>query len=583
MTTAKHLGPMKRYSSANGTKSEGATYTPRRLAQFVAEKMVGAWHGKRSGPVVRILDPAAGDGELLLALTERLRTDYPDLPLKICGFEPNPTALSIAIERLSKEFPDIPISIKQGDFLEHVIEYPDLDNQKSCLLLDVPDTYDLVIANPPYVRTQVMGAHQAQSLGRKFGLSGRVDLYHAFMLAIARIIEPETVSGLIVSNRFMTTRSGANVRSTILEKLDILSVWDFGDTKLFEAAVLPAVILANGTQKKELSSPINFTSIYETTLPHESWAIDPIDAISHRGIVEVGDGRRFMTSHGRLDTDGQKDGIWRIANETTEEWLGTVAQHTWRTFRDIGKVRVGVKTCADKIFIRSDWNQWPLEAQPELLRPIMTHHAARRFKAHALKEPKSILYPHETQQGCRRAVDLSKYPKSATYLESHRETLESRTYVTESGRNWFEIWVPQDPAAWSQEKLVFRDIAQDPTFWIDLDGSLVNGDCYWLTTEDPTESNLLWLAAAIGNSSFIERFYDYRFQNKLYAGRRRFMTQYVEQFPLPNPSHEVSNTIISKAKKVYASVGTKEGNRLEEELDQLVWEAFGLSVEEITR
>ena len=130
---------------------------------------------------------------------------------------------------------------------------------------------------------------------------------------------------------------------------------------------------------------------------------------------------------------------------------------------------------------------------------------------------------------------------------------------------------------------MFRDIAQDPTFWIDLDGSLVNGDCYWLTTEDPTESNLLWLAAAIGNSSFIQRFYDYRFQNKLYAGRRRFMTQYVEQFPLPNPSHEVSNTIISKAKKVYASVGTEEGNRLEEELDQLVWEAFGLSVEEITR
>ena len=75
------------------------------------------------------------------------------------------------------------------------------------------------------------------------------------------------------------------------------------------------------------------------------------------------------------------------------------------------------------------------------------------------------------------AVDLSLYPRSAAYLESHRGTLEGRTYVTESGRKWFEIWVPQDPSAWDRPKLVFRDITHSPTFWVDLAGSVVNGDC----------------------------------------------------------------------------------------------------------
>ena len=347
--------------------------------------------------------------------------------------------------------------------------------------------------------------------------------------------------------------------------------------------MLPAVVLAHGSQGRQSNSSIKFTSIYETTLPRDGLSIDPIDAVSKSGVVEVSDGRRFIVSHGELGTSGKKDGVWRMANETTEAWLRTVEHHTWGTFRDIGKVRVGTKTCADKVFIRSDWSQWPLKTRPELLRPIVTHHAARRFKAHILTEPQLILYPHEVRHGTREAVALSAYPKSAEYLESHRETLESRSYVLKSGRQWFEIWVPQDPALWNRAKLVFRDIAAAPTFWIDLDGNVINGDCYWLIAENTVSLDLLWLALAVGNSSFIQQFYDYRFQNKLYSGRRRFMTQYVEQFPLPNPSEELSCTIVSKAKEVYTSVGTKEGDLLEEELNELVWEAFGLPVKEIPR
>ncbi len=582
MRTTESRGPTGRYAGVNGAKSEGATYTPRRLAQFVAERMVAAWSGKWSDSVVRVLDPATGDGQLLLALVRALRTRYPELPLEIYGFEPNSAALSVAHERLSREFPGISVSLASRDFLEHVVEHFGTNNQMPLLPAD-PVTYDLVIANPPYVRTQVMGAYQARSLGKRFGLSGRVDLYHAFMLAITRVVKSEGVSGLIVSNRFMTTRSGANVRRAVLENTGVLAVWDFGDTKLFDAAVLPAVVLSNGKQNGKTGNQVVFTSIYETGQVPDSWANDPIDALSNTGVVEVSDGRRFVVNHGKLETDGRQDGVWRIANETTESWLSTVERYTWGTFWDIGKIRVGVKSCADKVFIRSDWAQWPVEARPELLRPVMTHHSARKFKALAKVNPRLILYPHETVQGRRSAVKLHEYPRSAAYLESRRDILEGRSYLKASGRQWFEIWVPQDPAAWARPKLVFRDITHDPMFWIDLDGRVVNGDCYWLTPEDTTESDLLWLAVAVGNSGFIQRFYDYRFQNKLYAGRRRFMTQYVEQFPLPNPYCDPGRDIIAKAKKVYEYVGTEEGHALERELDGLVWEAFGLPVEKIAR
>lgn len=184
-------------------------------------------------------------------------------------------------------------------------------------------------------------------------------------------------------------------------------------------------------------------------------------------------------------------------------------------------------------------------------------------------------------QGKRRAIDLTKYPRTRAYLEKHRPQLASRTYVVESGRGWFEIWVPQDPASWALPKLVFRDIAEKPAFWIDLGGSIVNGDCYWIAAATPSSEALLWLACAVANSTFIERFYDHRFNNKLYAGRRRFMTQYVEEFPLPDPTTELAHEIVEKAKSIFRCAPTHDVAADRQQTDALVWNSFGLDREEI--
>ena len=92
---------------------------------------------------------------------------------------------------------------------------------------------------------------------------------------------------------------------------------------------------------------------------------------------------------------------------------------------------------------------------------------------------------------------------------------------------------------------------------------------------------MLWLAAAVGNSTFIERFYDYRFHNKLYAGRRRFITQYVEKFPIPDPETSLGREIIAQAKRIYECISSPDVVHLQKELDGMVWESFGLVVKEI--
>jgi len=574
-TIGVDAGP--RYSNVDAQKSSGATYTPFGFATFVAKKILQVAELPKHG-AIRVLDPAVGDGALLDALIKCLPTADRER-VEVWGYDTDPAAIRMAKARLSEDFPDLPVHIEQKDFLGHVLA---LQNVDDLFADEQQEPFHLVIANPPYVRTQILGAEQAQELAQSFGLTGRVDLYYPFLLGISRILAEGGVTGVITSNRFMTTKSGQAVRRALLSQFQIVHAWDLGDTKLFDAAVLPSVLLAKGSRcPQHPNTPgIAFSTIYETKDPAQAQAPDALAALGSADdtVVEIADGRRFRVRHGTLDNGGNLEGIWRVATNATDTWLATVEANTWETFRRIGKIRVGVKSTADKVFVRHDWADLP-DGKPELLRPLVTRHCARRFRAAVpakAKHIKEILYPHEVVNGRRAAVDLSLYPKAQHYLEQHREALEARTYLIEAGRNWFELWVPQDPSAWPAPKLVFPDISDKPIFWIDTDGGVVNGECYWVCCENEGEEDLLWLALAIANSTFIEAFYDHKFNNKLYAGRRRFITQYVEQFPLPNPERTESQTIVAMAKRIHATTPSSEADTLASQLDELIWNVFGL-------
>jgi len=559
-----------RYRDVKVEKSDGATFTPRRLASFVACQ-IAATLRVAERRTIRVLDPAVGEGALLISLLEELQA-LGIHDVEVYGFETNPGSLRIARQAIQEKFPRGSLIFSQSSFLEYAER---LTGNLSLFSSEAPNAkFDAIIANPPYVRTQIMGAVNAQGLAATFGLSGRVDLYHAFILGIVNVLDDEGVAGIIVSNRFMSTKSGASVRRVLREATNLRQVWDLGDTKLFDAAVLPAVILLTKNSSRPNANP-GFTSIYEIDGVASTRAHDVIDALGESGTVSLADGRRFQVTHGELDLDSAADSVWRVSTQKADTWLKTVASRTWRTFGEIGSIRVGIKTCADKVFIRSDWGSLGKEGRPELLRPLTTHHMGRRFKAENAKVGYEVLYPHWVNEGKREAVDLARYPNSLAYLEKHRSTLENRTYVLDAGRKWYEIWVPQDPDLWALPKLVFRDICEAPTFWVDLDGSIVNGDCYWLSPKHCTDAGLLWLALAVANSSFIEAFYDHRFHNKLYSGRRRFITQYVECFPLPDPSSREGQALSGLAREIFDKMPATPTKELESRLDDLVWQAFG--------
>ena len=209
----------------------GQHYTPPKLAEFLANHVVAAADLDRSE--LTIIDPACGDGELLVTVVHSLKNAGYLGILKLIGYDIDAAAVEQARARLHNITRNA--QVIQGDFLLHQRELP-------------THSVDIIITNPPYVRTQNLGHETAQLLAEEFHLTGRVDLTHPFVTASSRLLTAHGTLGLLCSNRFLTTLAGENIRRTFMAgDLHIAELYDLGDTKLFQAAVLPAIVIATRT------------------------------------------------------------------------------------------------------------------------------------------------------------------------------------------------------------------------------------------------------------------------------------------------------------------------------------------------
>lgn len=534
-------------------KENGVVFTPSDLAAFMAKRAVKLCKKKKDEQVV-VLEPSSGDGNLAIEMI-RCLFDHGYNRIKLVAFDINEAYLTKLRNKVTSLYPLVEVETRCEDFVSF---------SWSC---STPFA-DLIISNPPYVRTQHLSDEYVTFATNQIGLNGRVDLYHIFLCLLPKVLNPDGAISIVVSNKFLSNKTGLRLRNFLFENYDIQSIIDFGDTKLFDAAVLPVVLILNLGKTENLSP--QYISIYSDSASSPSSEMNGLfEAIESSAKIALHNGVCYSISSGHLNCSS---GNWSIASDENDSFLSEVERETFCILRDIAKIKVGVKTTADNVFISDAWNTMGSN-KPELLRPLITHKLAGHFFSSGASTFE-ILYPYYSVSKKRIVVELDDYPLTKAYLEKHRAQLERRKYVVDSNKQWFEIWVPHSPYQWDKPKIIFRDICEHPTFWLDAGGSVVNGDCYWMDFNNETNEEMIWLTLAVCNSSFIEKYYDLRFNNKIYAGRRRFMSQYVEQFPLPDPRKEASQKVIELCRKIYTSKEyTKE---IKERLDALVFDCFNL-------
>lgn len=553
-------------------KHTGATFTPAGLADFLAEKLV-----KYSTPnKVRILDPACGEGELLFSIGNQLKKNGREFTLT--GYDSNLQYLETAKKRLGK-VANFDTELIQANFLNEIrltdnYATPDLfaETEKP-----VNPEFDIVIANPPYVRTQILGSDHAQHLARRFNLKGRVDLYYPFLIAMTESLNDGGILGVITSNRYLFTKSGVSVRKYLSENYEVLELIDLGDTKLFNAAVLPAIFIGRKC-KPQKPADSRFIKLYEDLngykgIYKKKGDIYSVLACEDSGYFEV-DQKKFKKTQGHLRYKISSIEPWEMLTDAEDEWIKNIDRNAKCRIADFFKVRVGIKSNSDKIFIRDRWDSLgDHKPEDEILKDLISQENIKKWGLSDHLKLK-VLYPHYSDNGAKKTIDLDKFPRAKAYLQSWEEHLKSRKYLMESGRKWYELWVSQNPRYWNFPKLVFPDISPGPRFCFDKDGKIVNGNCYWIAALNEQDVDKLLLIQGIANSKLMTKYHDLVFNNKLYSGRRRYFTQYVEKYPLPDFNTPVAIEIVQIVKMLNECRDEEKIKSLESNLEVLVAKSF---------
>lgn len=197
-----------------------------------------AWRFLPAGNLkpIKVFDPAVGRGVFLLGVREAVKRE-PERqigptrqigPAELFGMDRDPDAVA-ACQALGLNH------VVCGDSL---LELPPLWGE-----------FDLVLANPPYVRQELLDKEYKKLLARKMGKTGiqlkkRSDLYAYFLARLDKLLKPGGVAVVIASTSWLDVDFGAPIRKFLLERFRLHLVLDSACERWFaEAGVNTGIIV----------------------------------------------------------------------------------------------------------------------------------------------------------------------------------------------------------------------------------------------------------------------------------------------------------------------------------------------------
>ncbi|MGQ9631784.1 MAG: Eco57I restriction-modification methylase domain-containing protein [bacterium] len=605
----------------------GMHYTPDAIIDYIVRRSLQPYFEKGDFELIRdiaIVDPACGSGLFLLKAFDLLcsfRKQHSGslhakdvryiLENNLYGVDIDASAVHTARGRLMRRAEELGVkavnlerNILQGDALMWPAFHPQLEmfelfaegfpwHQKFPRVFD-RGGFDCVVSNPPYVRIQ-----RIQPLERRAKYAelyetarGRFDVAGLFIELADGIARPGGRIGYVVSDKLLSTDSASRLRDYILTHYTLVEIVDLVDTKLFSAAILPMIlIIEKGPAKAE---SFVYASVQEgkaTRYPPPS--VERLLAPLERNLLPLREdvewnGRHFRVEKFESPLPTRHQGVWTFHHPTERKIVEKLRENAVCTLGSIAyKIGVGLKTTADDVFIKPMTLDFVRrhKLEREVIFPILESHNIERWRCDWKPERDLyVLYPHREKDGKVIPVCLERYPNAERYLLSNRKRLEARTYLKESGRRWYEIWVHQSPRDFERLKLVTPDIAPRNRFALDDRKFFVNGTCFYIILRDRSfERNLLVLALL--NSKALEFFHKATSGNVLYAKRFRYWASYLKSYPIPDITHPRNSGVVKKlvenTRGLIEISDEQETIALEKENDSLAYQLFELTDSEV--
>lgn len=425
--------------------------------------------------------------------------------------------------------------------------------------------FDIVIANPPYVRHETI-SHYAPLLRDRYEVAAsRADLLIFFYEQSVNLLKPGGTLTFITSNKYFRAGYGSKLRPFLSSKLTLHSLIDFGDAPVFDAIAYASILIGS----KRAPAKGHDISVC-------NW--QPEAALSH--LLSVLDETSFGVAQKSLDTNG-----WSLEKRDSLALLSKLRAKGKPLFDYVGgKVLYGIKTGLNEAFVIDEETRTRLISEDnnsaKLIKPFLRGRNVKRWRADH-QHLYLIAFPFGFHD------KLKSYPAVLRHLTRFKPELEARGQCTTSRGNseegqhhWLELDnnpKPEYLACFDGPKIVVPAIERTAPFAVDVGGHYSNDKTSIVVCTEPhmlcailNSAPLWWIIKQVAASK----------QN----GYFEFKPMYVRPLPIPpaTPADKARLSQLAEACAAAAQRGDEATLAVHEaEIDQIVYRLFDLTPDEI--
>jgi len=524
-------------------KNSGAVFTPKWLADKVTQTAWQHWNKlHRTGrKVQRVGDISCGTGVFLSSARDFFGND-----VSLYGNDTD--EISVIFAKILNDTLGLEAEIEHKDSL--------LVLQKNSLFSSESENnkFDILIGNPPYIRSQNLPKNYTESIKEKYPdiTSGNFDLSIIFIEHAIRSLTEGGICCYITTSKFMHSEYGKAMCSRLAKDVRILNIIDFKDSQVFPDHTTYTTVITF----TKLPAAKKFTVTHFPT-----------------GIASANDLNKSQTFS--LNTSILEKFPWNLA---TDEAQGIIQKLNDSSLPLIGhifpNILQGLRTGQNDIFVLKKEIETNLEQS--FLRPFVGGEEIKRLVIS--RERYKLIYPYEVSSSGKVSIVeenvlKTNAPNTYAYLLSNKQSLSDRDLDKNS--SWYAFSRVQNLHLPHTPKILVKEMMPSSQFAADTIGDVAIGSGYAFVNRSMSEADLKFWSAVL--STPIMEFILRHSGTQLHSGWFRLLKHHLQSIRLPK-FDEKQNILIRKiVNELYKDPENQKNWSL---LDNAVGSAFKLSPSE---
>ncbi len=455
--------------------------------------------------------------------------------------------------------------------------------------------FDVVIGNPPYIKTQMLQSSQATNIefynkNYNTSIKGSFDIYILFIERALQLLSKNGLMGYICPHKFFNSNYGVNIRKLISERKNIVKILDFGINQVFENATTYTCLLFLSKNYRKSFQYFKFKDDVSSLQDEVCKKVPFFEVNSKKSIL---DNWIFVEPWEDLFLSKLKNDKPTLKEITTNIFQGPISGAD--NVFIIKILNLGVEKC--KCFSISLQEEFFIERK--IIQPWVKGKFIKRY--FIKKNDQYIIFPYDKNGNLiPEDVLYNQYPLAHQYLS--KKDNKSILLNRESGKFkniWWSYSRPQSLQQLEKIKILTPYNAFKSSFAFDENRDFIFSagvsGAYGILLKENIKISYKYLLAIL-NSSLLERYLK-TISTALRGGFYSYEKKYIKQLPvcLPNLTEKglyddivtLVDVILDLNKKIQDAKGNEKEQiqqqieKTDKEIDQMVYKLYGLTKEEI--